>query len=226
MPTFTMELKAAIDLTPTGWTVDKWIGLDDYPLFDPAHREILNQKIKREYWNSEIGMETISMFSFAVRRKMHKEMPLINLLYESAALEFDALITTDMVTTNTGTNTTAGTANSVNTNGSTSNSKSLTVASDFPQTALSDRAAYASSSQDGDGESTVTANAEANDTSNSTGTSTDSGTVKGFQGNAAELILAKRATFLNIDARVVDMLAECFMQVWADGSNHLIRSGY
>jgi hypothetical protein len=221
-----MELKEAMALTPYGWSVDKWIGLDDYPLFDESHRAELNQKITREYYNSEIGMETISMFALAVRRKLHKEMPLLNLMYESAAQKFDALITVDIATTANGSGQTTAVANSVNSNGSTSKSTSLTVASDFPQSALSDRGAYASSSQDGDGTSDVTASARADDTSSNTTASNDISATKGFQGNAAELILAKRSTFINIDARVVDILSDCFMQVWSDGSQHLMKNGY
>lgn len=226
-----MALKEAIDLKPSDWTADKWIGLDDYPLFGTtpadvaAHREVLNQKIIREYWNSEIGMETISLFSFAVRRKMHKEMPMMNLLYESAELEFDALVTTDMRTTSTSEGETEGTSKSINTNTSESKSTNLVVNSDFPQSFLSDRGNYATSATDGDGTAAVKADAEANDESAGKTTNTDEGTVKGFQGNAAELILAKRATFINIDARVVDMLAECFMQVWADSAQHLYNGG-
>jgi len=226
MATFTMELKRAIALTPDGMTVDKWIGLDDYPLYSGVDREALNEKIKRQYWNQEIGMETISMFAFAVRRKMHLEMPLMNLMYESAALKFDALTTINIESTNTAESTQGGTAKSVNVNTSESGSKSLTVASEFPQSALSERGAYATSSQDGDGTSKVTANATAEDENASNTTGSGSTLTKGMQGNAADLIIAQRATFLNIDAMVVTMLADCFMQLWSDGASHLVRRGY
>jgi len=226
MATFTMTLKAAIKLCPDDYTVDKWLGLDDYPLFEGVDREALNQKIVREYYNTEIGMETISMFSFAVRRLMHKEMPMFNLLYESAALKFDALTTVDIVSTNEAENVQDATAKSKTTSTSESKSTTLAVNSDFPQSALSERGAYATSSTDGDGTSNVTAVADSDDENASKSTGTGSSTMKGLQGNAAELILAKRATFLNVDAMIVGKLAECFMQLWSDGASHLVNRGY
>jgi hypothetical protein len=35
------------------------IGLDDYPIFQEAYRETLNNKIIRHYYTREIGAETV-----------------------------------------------------------------------------------------------------------------------------------------------------------------------
>ena len=64
----------------------KTLGLDDYPLFDEAYRETLNNKIIRHYYTREIGAETVGRFRMFVRDAMHLIMPYYNQLYESERL--------------------------------------------------------------------------------------------------------------------------------------------
>lgn len=68
--------------------------LDDYPIFDEAHRATLNDKIIAHYYFREIGQETPSRFSFNLRRKMNEIMPYYNQLYESEMIKYDPLFTT------------------------------------------------------------------------------------------------------------------------------------
>src|SRR5690606_9817007 len=92
MATFTIELFKVVDIT------DGNIGLDSYPIWKSEYREPLNQKIIDHYHNREIGVETIDMFTFALRRRMNEVMPYYNELYKSTELEFDPLSTVDIHT--------------------------------------------------------------------------------------------------------------------------------
>lgn len=72
------------------------LGLDDYPIFDEGHREVLNNKIIRHYFMREIGLETLELFRYFMRMKMWEIMPYYNQLYKSELIEFDPLSTRDM----------------------------------------------------------------------------------------------------------------------------------
>ena len=96
MPTYTMELWRLAELRNGD------IGLDDYPIFDPAYREDLNKKIFDRYHNREYDAETGDLFVFYMRRRMNEIMPLYNQLYESERIEYDPLSTVDIRTVTTG----------------------------------------------------------------------------------------------------------------------------
>lgn len=65
--------------------------LDDYPIFEEAHREELNRKILDHYYFREIGAETPDRFNFYLRRKMNEIMPYYNQLYISEMIKFDPM---------------------------------------------------------------------------------------------------------------------------------------
>jgi len=90
MGTFTIPLKKVIEYE------NGKIGLDDYPIFDETYRESLNKKIIAHYWNQEIGVETPSLFRFAMARKMNEIMPLYNQHYKLSLLTVDPLSTINM----------------------------------------------------------------------------------------------------------------------------------
>ncbi len=157
MALFTIRLREVLDYTDD-------IGLNNYPIFDEEYREGLNSKIIEHYWNEEIGLETIDMFRFAMRRKMNEIMPYYNQLYESERLEYDPLLTVDMQTVtsetavseddsaSTGTSSDETTSTSSDetstTNSTESGTRARSVSSDTPQTMLSGDADYASSASD------------------------------------------------------------------------------
>lgn len=60
-----------------------------YPIFDEAHRKVLNSKIIRHYYFQEIGFETEGRFLFELNRKMNEIMPYYNKLYQSELLDLD-----------------------------------------------------------------------------------------------------------------------------------------
>lgn len=176
MPTYTMALKTVHEFEGGN------VGLNDYPIFDEKYRDTLNQKILDHYWNQEIGQESISMWRFAMARKMNEIMPLYNQHYELSLLKIDPLSTVNIkslvaaVTSEQGTTegTTKGIGSNTSTesvaghseNSSTSGAQSRAVASDTPQTALQVDADYATSMQDTNSGST--ASGQADDTRNTT----------------------------------------------------------
>lgn len=96
MSKYTTELRWIVEQTldnvGADHIEDNWslcydaIGLADYPLFDEAYRETLNNKIIRHYYTREIGAETAGRFRMFVRDAMHLIMPYYNQLYESERL--------------------------------------------------------------------------------------------------------------------------------------------
>ena len=63
----------------------RYVGLDDYPIFDEGYRDELNAQIIRHYYFQEIGQETLAQFAFRMRAHMHEVMPYYNRLYRAAA---------------------------------------------------------------------------------------------------------------------------------------------
>ncbi len=214
MPTFTLELNEVVELS------DGHIGLDDYPIFDESHRPTLNEKIIDHYWNQEIGLETISMFRLALKRRMNEIMPLYNKLYESEMLMTDPLFNMDI---ETDTETEGEQTGSANANaGTTANSKSRAVNSDTPQDRLGGNADYASSLADATSESSTTSTSE-QDTVDRT-TNMGRSRTRGTQGNKAELLRSYRQNLLNIDLMIIDELRDLFMMIWNTGDDYTGRT--
>mgnify|MGYP004691929777 CR=1 FL=1 len=204
-----------LDMSEANWgsAYDK-LGLADYPIFDEAYRETLNNKIIRHYFMYEIGAETAGLFRMFVRDAMFLIMPYYNQLYlsEITAKGIQPLIDHARTITET----TSGTAsNTANTN-ATSASTGQDVFSDTPQSALNLENIK-------DGKYATTAdftNASTTDSgkSSSTGTYDNklSRTETGHDKAESELLLIWRDTFVNIDRDVVEdkALRECFMTIW------------
>lgn len=89
-------------------------GLNIYPIFDEAYRDVLNRKIIARFWNREIGHESDEMFRFRMQTVMAEEMLYFNKLYLSEQIKFDPMKTigitnvVDMTIDNTATNHTTG----------------------------------------------------------------------------------------------------------------------
>lgn len=202
--TFTVKLGDIIDSEIPIWDTD-----DPYPIFDEAHRAILNKKIEQHYWFYEIGHETIEIFRFSLNRKMREVMPYFNQLYESEQVVTDPLATVDYTETTDAHNTNEQTSDT--TNGSTAASRA--VSSDTPQTRLSGDEDYASSATDSNSKSDTVGNAVSSGT-------TDGNidrAVKGSQGHQAQLLMQYRKSILNIDMNVISELESLFMSVWDNG---------
>lgn len=204
MPEYTVVLKDAIARKPDSLTRDQYVGLHEYPIFDEAYREKLNDKIIDHFQFREIGLETVEMFRVFVQRKMNEIMPLYNQFYESETLAVDPFITFDTDTD------TVNNSTSVATNSSLANAKSRAVDQDFPQTMLSENGDYASGAVNNVSDST--SSGEADSTDESIGTVN----TRGFSGAMSDLLLRYRDTFLNIDMQVISELDGLFMGLWSN----------
>lgn len=211
---FTLSLRKVHEITKGD------IGLDTYPVYDGApagFREALNEKILNHYYTREIGMENIELWRFNMRRKMAEIMPFYNKVYKAEMIQFDPLSTMNIKTTGkSDSNTTTDSLNESD-SAATSNTKSRTVGSDFPQTMLNASEDYATSASDSasDGSSGSTGKEKALTTA--TGKDLSDSETKGYTGPAAELLMRYRASLINVDMMVIDDLNEMFMFVYSSG---------
>lgn len=227
MPTFTLELYRVLDLYPEGDNPTyENIGLNAYPIFDEAYRDELNQKIVDHYYMREIGQETVSMFKFAMKRKMNEIMPLYNQLYKSTLIEFDPLATMDIRNVVTGESATVTDAEGHSESSNINNSGSRAVQSNTPQVLLAGNKDYATSAADSTSESEGTALADENSNSNVESTNNSTSETKGYQGIPSELLMSYRASLLNVDMMIIAELQELFMLVWNNGDTYSGRKGY
>jgi len=234
MSAFTIPLKRVI--VATGGTaeivggirklVGGNIGLADYPIFDDEYRDHLNGTIVDNFWNREIGLETIEMFQLAMRRKMNLIMPFYNKVYESTLLEIDPLSTIKMRSITTNETTQTNTSNSTNVSTSENDSASRSVQSSTPQTMLSGNGDYATGAADVNGKATVAANGTENGEFTGTGEGNSDNTVTGYQGLASDLIMRYRQSLLNVDMMILNDLDDCFIQVWDNGDSYTDNGGY
>lgn len=209
MATFTIALKDAIELEP----LILEHSLATYPIFDESYRGHLNKLILDQFWNQEIGQETIELFRLALRRKMEQIMPLYNQQYLASRIKYDPLQTVNISNKQTSTGKTVASAESAT--NSTSDAKSRAVAQELPQTMLSGNGDYATNAQDNI--SNTAAGAKSNDASNTVQDGSAENTTTGFQGNPAMMILQYRQSLVNVDMMVLDELKELFMLIWSNG---------
>lgn len=190
------------------------VGLSDYPIFDEAHRSVLNNKIIRHYYTREIGAETVGRFRMFVRDAMSLIMPYYNQLYESEIVAKGMEPLSDRNINHTE----HGWGNAENTGSSTNDTKasSQNVYQDTPQNemipAQIKNLEYATSV-------TIDENAgNASSASSSNGQYDNmvERTESGYSTSQADLLRKYRDTFLNIDRQVVEdiQLAHCFMTIW------------
>lgn len=225
MAVFTIEFGTLID---DGLDV----GLKAYPIFDEAYRERLNTLIYNRYRFREIGVTPPARFAFFFRRKMLEIMPYYNKFYESAALEFNPLFTSDITTTGTTTGKATGTGERVSANEGTSKAtsdntdKSRSAFSTMPQTQLAGNEDYASTMTDTQSASGNVTFQDANNKTTDTSKSEDQTMSEyltrtaGYSGvNPGEQLERYRASLINTDLLVLDELRELFMQLWSANVN-------
>lgn len=224
MSQFTTELRNVVNQTlddanlprsEANWyAAYKIIGLDDYPIFDEAYRQTLNDKIIRHYWMREIGGETVALFRLFLRRAMHEIMPYYNQMYESLALADQIQPLVDHTRT-IAEDATGRASNQASTN-ATSASTGQDLFNDTPMSALNidnvKSGKYLSTADFT--EATTTDNGR----SDSSGTydNTLSRTETGHDKPESELLLLWRSTFVNIDLEIIESeaVSSCFMGLW------------
>ena len=190
------------------------LGLADYPIFDEAYRQTLNDKIIRRYFMYEIGAETAGLFRLFVRDAMFLIMPYYNQLYlsEITAKGIQPLIDHARAITEKASGAASNTANT----NATSASNAQDIFSDTPMSALNfdniKAGNYASTADFADASTTDTGKSDSSGTYANDLARTETGHDK----PESELLLLWRETFVNIDRDVVDdkALRECFMMLW------------
>lgn len=80
------------------------IGLNDYPIYNEAYRNVLNKKIIDHYAFWEIGFETPTMFKMRLNTKMREIMPYYNRLYNLNLAQILGINNVNMDETHTTTN--------------------------------------------------------------------------------------------------------------------------
>lgn len=190
------------------------IGLRNYPIFDEAHRNILNRKLIEHYWMDEIGSETIQLFVFRLNRNMNEIMPYYNELYKSALIEFNPLEGYNLTEILSETEKNNSNANANGT--SSGNGKNLF--NDTPQNAIGQgdilSQKYATN---------ITLDETKTETTSNTNSNSQRGreemrTTKGSQyHNPSELLKTYRETILNIDMLIIEdeKISSCFMNLLA-----------
>lgn len=205
-----------------GWDLheDNWnnaydkLGLADYPIFDEAYRETLNNKIIRHYWMYEIGSETAGLFRWNLRDAMFMVMPYYNQMYlsEITAKGIQPLIDRTRTIAEDATGTASNNANT----SATSTSNAQDVFSDTPMSALNfdniKAGNYASTADFADASTTDSGKSDSSGMYDNKLSRTETGHDKA----ESELLLIWRDTFVNIDRDVVEdkALRECFMAIW------------
>lgn len=218
MATFTIELYRVLESYPSDDLSS--IGLNDYPCVNEEYRKQLNDKIVMRYHMREIGQETVSMFKFAMRRKMHEIMPYYNQLIASTMIEFDPMRTIDMTTLFKGVNAQESEANAQNKTDTTGESKSRTVQSATPQLMLAAKKDYATSAADAISETKNGSTANEDTKSATTDKSDSESRTSGYQGLPADMLMSYRATLINVDLLILEELAELFMTIWNNGDTY------
>lgn len=195
------------------------IGLGTYPIFDEGYRKVLNGKIIDEYFNREIGTESIDDFMLIIRRKLDQIMPFYNKLYKSEQIDYDALMTMDIHSVSSSTlDGQENVASNVAVNSETKTGARV-ISSSTPQTMLIPNADYATGGTDTNSDTDTTSGTDVNtETSNTNNTSSDN-RVTGFQGNASQLVMQYRASLLNIDTLILSDIEDCFMMVLSTGDS-------
>lgn len=182
------------------------IGLADYPIFQEAYRQTLNDKIIRHYYTREICSETVGRWRMFMRDTMHLIMPYYNQMYESQIIAegMEPLGDRNIQRTEHA----WGTAE--NTGTSTANTQD--VFSDTPQSEMIPDQIKAMK---------YATNVTLDESSGNTSSSGSYDNMvehreSGYVRPQAELLEIYRKTFLNIDRDIVDdvELRQCFMTIW------------
>jgi hypothetical protein len=230
MGVMTMPLWRVLELTNDPYSPDAdpkhlplgsgfTIGLDQYPIYDETQRLDINKLIIDQFWNREIGQETISMFTFMMRRTMRQIMPTYNQLYKSTQLVFDPLSTYDLNTVRNA-DSTENSSNTTNANTKNDGSaQSRSVYFDTPQTALARNKDYAANATDVESSNENTGTTDSATSSDSTAHTDDTSATTGRQGSANRLLAEFRANIINTDLILLGdpELTTMFLLVWESG---------
>lgn len=177
---------------------DLW--LTTIPVFDPAYRPIILSHILDRYRSRRLAYGTPGEWRLAFRRWCNLHIPYYNRYYQSTAivLPLDTMDITD----------TGGETEGISATGSQTD-HTLDMGSDFPQSAISGSAEYASTATD-----RRTATNTADDSNRD---KTDQHHKTGRDQSVMQLVREQRDLIINVDEMVLTAMDELFLSVFDGG---------
>lgn len=197
------------------------LGLDEYPIFEEAHRKVLNDKIIDHFFFREIGFETAAQFSWYMRRTMNEIMPFYNEMYIAQAKIDDPLSNlarnwredwdVDIADTGTVRNDSSNTGKTHNRDVFQDTPMSLLDNSSTPTVEGLD---YATNVTYDDGDSSSTGKSTRTNALNRNDAGWKEHKESGRTKSQAELMKEYLDMFVNIDVKVIKDLENLFMGLW------------
>lgn len=206
----------------------------EFPIFDEAYRNVLCRKILRHYYTKEIGAETVGLWKMWLNTRLNEIMPYYNKLYKSELFEFNPMYDVDITRERKGKSDevkteqgeSSNTGNVLRTGFGNGTGTQYDYYSDTPQGGVAnlEDLSYLTNARKntdsneyndhGETESATTGTTSLNSTINNTDEYLE--TVKGKQGGSsyAKMLEDYRATFINIDVRIINELSDLFMNLW------------
>lgn len=184
------------------------LGLKDYPIYDEADRDRLNQAIVDHFYIREIAYETPGLFIFALNRQLNEQMPQINQVWEMLHSGEDFL--TNASQTQTAETTGASTSSDTADNDAIADSRVYNT--NAPQVSMvgKDEMDYYDT---GTGSKNTSSSHAVSGNESATRTST-TGKATGRTGTVSDLIAAYYDSYNNTDLMVFDALEPCFAQLF------------
>lgn len=203
------------------------IGLKDYPIYNEAHRETLNNMIINHYFMSEIGQETPELFKIYLNNTMNEIMPRYNLMYKALDEYYEQqslLGNIDLTTTETISGTNNQTNSGTDTVKNYINQSGKNIVMDTPQgelalqdidaqTVYATEATLSKAIADGDDNKTVTEHGAIIDSTNSQSRTNH---VHGNNGGkyALDIINQMNDSIYNVDAQIIKELQPLFFGLY------------
>lgn len=210
--------------------------LSSYPIFDENYRNVLNNKIKDNFYFREIGIQPYGKFCFMLRRKMNLIMSVYNKYYETESINFNPLFNIDITETFEHENKTNGKLKNIN-NGETTNvsretnsttGENVGMSNDTPnqETTKDDikngrflsSSSYDENKTSNTGESNITSNSINTNNQDLENNTLETYTKKTIGSSAglpfSKAIMQYREILINIDEMILNDLEDLFMQIW------------
>lgn len=211
----------------------------DFPMYDEAERQSLEEAILLHYYTQEIGFETVGLWKLKLKTRLREIMPYYTELWKTTQNQYNYLQDVDVSETYTSNR--EGTVSATQSNTSTvenktqqsgsqySNATNDTVTSDLPQVNLAqpiNNLDYATNevlqknNNAGGSNSTTDENGSTSMEGKNSGTSNDTETSTrhraGLTGARSqfELLQEYRDSLLKIPMMIIDELKDLFMALW------------
>lgn len=209
-----------------------------FPIYDESYRNVLCTKILKHYYTREIGAETVGLWKLWLDTRLNEIMPYYNQLYKSAMIEFNPMYDVDLTTNYlktfdgstdvTGDSEENNSGNSGTINAGENENTTRNLFSDTPQGSLDniENETYltnatkitenGSNSSSTDYEFNSDRKINRSDKTVAKNTEEYLQTITGKNGGASysKRLQEFRATFLNIDAMIIDELKDLFLNLW------------